>query len=108
MSQLQCNVSTCVNNNKGLCCLDAIHVEGCSARSVCETCCASFQEMIGASNYAVNRVPNERCEVLCDAQRCVYNSNGCCSAESITVGGDGACNCGDTCCRSFRERQAGM
>lgn len=105
MNHLECSVSTCVNYKEGLCCRESIKVEGANAHSEKDTFCSSFQEKIyGVTNYAMNQVPNERCEILCDAQKCVYNSNGCCSADTIRVGGDGAANCGDTCCRSFRER----
>ena len=105
MNHLECSVSTCANYNKGLCCRESIKVEGDHARSINDTCCSSFQERVtGLTNYAVNQVPNERLEVLCDAQKCVFNSNGCCSAQSIKVGGDGASSSGDTVCRTFRER----
>ncbi len=39
----------------------------------------------------------------CSATNCYYNCNHGCSKGKITVGGSQACDCGDTCCESFKQ-----
>lgn len=43
--------------------------------------------------------------LVCSAQRCMYNNAMYCSRGDITVGGEKAKTCQDTCCESFQERR---
>ncbi len=105
MNQLRCGVESCATNRDGYCCRSEIQVEGPSARASKDTCCSSFQQEVpGMTNNAVSQSPNPRCEVLCDVQSCVHNSNGCCGASGIDIAGNGASSRGETRCRTFRER----
>ena len=105
MNQLRCGVQSCAANREGCCCRPEIHVEGPRARASRETCCSSFQEELrGVTNNAVSQTPNPRCEVLCDAHKCLHNCNGCCCAPEVDIAGDGAQSSGETSCRSFRSK----
>jgi len=104
MNELRCGARNCAANTNGLCCLGEIHVEGSSARSAADTCCASFREQgSGFSNAACCDSPKTHSDILCDVQKCRYNSNGCCCADSVEIRGAHACACGETCCKTFRE-----
>lgn len=43
----------------------------------------------------------------CGVETRANNAQGCCCLPGITVGGDHACQCGDTCCRSFHPKTEG-
>ena len=105
MNQLRCGVESCATNRDGCCCRSEIRVDGESARASRDTCCSSFQlEVPGMTNNAVSQTPTPRSEVLCDAQRCVHNCNGCCCASTVDISGEDAVAAGETRCRTFRER----
>ncbi len=105
MNTLRCDVGNCATNRDGYCCREAIQVEGDSARDSVETCCSSFREEIfGLSNDVIDQSPNPRCDVLCDAGRCLYNANGVCATDVVDIRGYGAENSGDTNCQTFRSR----
>jgi stage IV sporulation protein A len=38
----------------------------------------------------------------CEAENCRYNCEGECCAESIDICGEKSCNCGETCCTTFK------
>ena len=50
------------------------------------------------------RLENINLEVECDAVKCVYNEDRRCAAERIDIAGDGACECGQTRCATFKAR----
>ena len=46
--------------------------------------------------------------VQCDAEKCVYNRNGCqCTASTIKVGTQGACSSWETECDTFKPKSEG-
>lgn len=102
MPKLKCSVSNCAHHCDDLCCLNHIGVGADHADNPEETCCTNFMEQSGATNSAEN--PNDALDVGCHAENCTFNENHQCSADSIDISGQGACNCTDTCCSSFCER----
>lgn len=103
MTRLTCTVSNCINNENNLCCRPDIKVDGSNAHDKNQTCCHSFNhrsDCVTASMAA--NTPCEQTQVRCDACECAYNENTVCTADCICVEGDGACDCQQTCCGSFR------
>lgn len=43
----------------------------------------------------------------CTVSSCLYNKERCCCKDNIEVSGQNARHSRETCCRSFRERDAG-
>jgi len=105
MTRLACTVTTCASYKDNGCCREDIKVKGGAACKCSETRCGSFYEQDG---FASSIVPHESAEpetkVLCDVHSCFFHENGLCSAERITVEGDGAKNTKDTMCASFRMK----
>ncbi len=102
MPILDCTVTTCHYNVDERCNLDKIKVEGKKADHVCDTACASFKAR--KENRCVNAtgMPDARNQVECAAEHCVYNENCKCVADSIGIRGNGACECSDTECGTFK------
>lgn len=44
-------------------------------------------------------------ELKCGVENCGYNQDCYCCKGDIMVGGQHACDCGDTCCESFLQRK---
>ena len=49
------------------------------------------------------KTPESKLDVVCDADNCSYNEDHCCCAGKIDIRGEGACNCGETCCGTFTQ-----
>ena len=96
MPELKCTVQTCTHNKQFYCDLDAIEVQGDSARKSDETCCGSFVERKGDSYSNVTGEASPTSNVDCKAVECMYNNAG-----KISVEGSNACKCGETECASF-------
>ena len=68
------------------------------------TCCGSFVEKGGFTNDAVDMGPAEpSTSVECEAEKCCYNKNCKCHAESIDISGDYAQHQDNTECSTFRQ-----
>ncbi len=104
MTRLECNVCNCVHNADKCCCRREILVDGHNARDPEGTCCASFDESRGGRFTNLFKTPETKLEVSCDAVSCVYNEDNCCIARTISINGDGACACEETCCGTYRAR----
>lgn len=104
MTRLKCSVKTCVHNSDQCCCKGAITVDGYQASAAEDTCCASFDENKGGMFTNLFKTPEDRLEVSCDARNCTYNDSCRCSAQAIDICGDGACQCSETKCRTFKAR----
>ena len=105
MTELKCSVTTCANNADNCCCRPDITVEGPDACCCGDTCCCSFQEKEeAASNVMRHDVPNRALSIRCSVHNCVYNGDGACHAESISVTGSGACCDSETECATFQKR----
>lgn len=106
MTHLTCSVSNCASNVHNLCCRPDITVEGGGAGSGEQTCCLSFQhrsDAVTASTAA--GTPCEQTQVHCGARDCLYNQDALCAADRVCVEGDGACDCQQTCCGTFRRER---
>ena len=88
MTKLECSVKNCVHNADNCCCKAAIAVDGNK----------------GARFTNLFKTPETRLEIACDAVKCVYNEEHRCSAERIDISGDGACDCAETKCNTFKAR----
>ncbi|MBQ1210619.1 MAG: DUF1540 domain-containing protein [Clostridia bacterium] len=107
MTRLKCDVTSCASNASGGCMRNGITVTGTCAGSSCETCCSSFTLSHGGSmNNACGVSPEAQhhMPISCNAATCMYNSNGCCTATEVHVGGAGASAMSQTCCDTFRTR----
>ena len=103
MTKLDCTVTTCVHNAEKCCCKNTILVEGAQARNCCDTCCGSFEENRGGLFKNLFKTPESKLDVVCDVDNCSYNEDHCCCAGKIDIRGEGACNCGETCCGTFTQ-----
>ena len=101
MPELKCSVQTCTHNKQFYCDLDAIEVQGDSARKSDETCCGSFVKRKGDSYSNVTGEASPTSNVDCKAVECMYNNACRCHAGKISVEGSNACKCGETECASF-------
>ena len=103
MTKLDCTVTTCIHNAEKCCCKSGILVEGAQAKNCCDTCCGSFEENRGGLFKNLFKTPESKLDVVCDADNCSYNEDHCCCAGKIDIRGEGACNCGETCCGTFTQ-----
>lgn len=109
MTELKCNVYTCVHNKNCLCDLDSIEVAGSAAKTAKDTSCASFVEKGKTSNSysneysASNKEPSLLSKVACQATECQYNHSCSCHAGKISVGGTNACSSEETECATFKK-----
>ncbi len=102
MTNLNCNVSSCAYNCKGLCSREGVMVNGPKAKRPDMTCCESFAPRGKGIPQAHNATVAT--SVDCSADHCTFNSRGHCDADRISV-----LNCGcpspscsnETECASF-------
>ena len=105
MSDLKCNVTNCINNEKNLCIRSQISVNGPTAQKSCDTYCHSFNKRNEGIKNSVTGTPSAKKEtsINCSAAQCSYNSDCCCTARQVEVGGIGACCCNETECTTFKK-----
>lgn len=111
MTELKCSVSECTNNSDRCCCRPDINVSGKCACGCEQTSCADFEKrdanaQSGSQNSCGCTQPNQQLHVRCEAEKCLYNQHGDCSASDIDV-----CGCSgdinsksDTQCKTFRMK----
>lgn len=111
MTNLQCTVCSCVNNDKECCCRPDILVSGKSACDCEQTSCADFHKRSESGAEAQSScgcsIPNEDLHVRCEAENCTYNTSGECVADAIKVCGcheEDAEHKSETECHTFRMR----
>ena len=103
MTQLDCNVVSCIHNTENCCCKDTIEVEGQSATKAANTCCGSFHERNGHScKNTMEKNAKKATDVACEAKNCIYNEDGYCDADHIGIVGAAASTNAQTECKSFR------
>lgn len=102
MPELKCTVQTCQHNNQYYCDLDAIKVEGNSAKRPDETCCGSFEERKENAYNNTMKAASPLSNIDCKATECTYNESCKCHAGKISVEGGNACQCEQTECASFK------
>lgn len=101
MTKLKCSVMNCFYNDDKFCCKGDIMVEGNGAKTAQGTCCSSFRERTGDTARNLAGHPRKNIEVDCQACNCVHNEDCKCAADSIGIGGSGACDCRETECMTF-------
>lgn len=100
MTQLNCCVESCAYNKSECCCLNSIEVGGHKAEAPTNTCCDSFEER--SSSFTNDTMePESHLDVVCKAEKCVYNSEGFCNADHIDISGISANTNGETLCATF-------
>ena len=105
MTQLDCNVTTCMHNSDNCCCKNKIEVEGTSAKKPCDTCCGSYDAKgDGSYSNAIGKEAEKATQVDCKAINCMYNENGYCDAGHIGIMGVNAMSSDQTECASFKSR----
>lgn len=104
MTNLGCNVCTCVHNENKLCCLKEIEVSGKGALNSDMTCCGSFVKEAGGAANALHGEPQRKTDIKCDVENCAYNSHHFCTADSVDITGGQAVNTGQTECSTFKQR----
>ncbi len=103
MAELCCKVKSCVYNNDECCCKGDILVGGRHAKEICETACESFVDRNGNTYTSAMDHPSHTIQIDCEAEKCAYNRNYKCHADSVEIGGKcDSCCCGDTSCSTFR------
>jgi len=105
MTKLNCDVTSCANNEENCCCRPDIKVAGKKAVDCQGTCCSSFYKSDGSPNNSVSfNSPNSVLSVLCDAKNCIHYDDHICSADNICIGGaNSAEDRSQTECTSFRS-----
>ena len=103
MPELRCTVQTCVHNQQNYCNLDAICVDGSTAKDSEDTCCKSFEERKDSYFNAadITGQASDRSDIDCKAVECMYNEQCRCHAGKISVEGSNACESEQTECATF-------
>lgn len=99
MTGLMCSVSNCAFNKDNQCCNSYISIGGKLAFQSESTYCSSFQEtnlLVSLNNYGKNSV-----EIECEAENCIHNDNGECTATNIIISSENINEYNDTMCGSF-------
>ncbi|HIZ43708.1 MAG TPA: DUF1540 domain-containing protein [Firmicutes bacterium] len=104
MTDLTCSVNNCIHNADKCCCKSSIMVDGAGATCCGDTCCASFDERTQGCATNKYETPNRALNVECEAESCVYNQSRKCTAQEISISGQGAKMASHTECASYRSR----
>lgn len=104
MAQLDCNVENCVYNKNKSCCKGDIMVGGKYAERKDDTCCESFAVKRASNSYvSALEHPCRTISIDCEASNCQYNKNYKCHAEHVDIMGNGASDCQQTACGTFKK-----
>ena len=107
MADLKCVVENCTYNKDCMCSKGDIMVGGKHACDCDGTCCESFaQKREGRESFSNSLShPSHTISIDCEAVKCIYNSNYKCVADHVDIKGCGACDCRETACATFTEKQ---
>ncbi|WWR16789.1 DUF1540 domain-containing protein [Lachnospiraceae bacterium JLR.KK008] len=106
MAQLDCRAENCVYNKNQSCCKGDIMIGGKHADRKDDTCCESFSARRAENSYvSALEHPCRTISIDCEACNCMYNTNYKCHAEHVDIAGQGACDCHQTACGTFKEDQ---
>ena len=105
MPDLDCSAENCVYNDSHLCARGVIKVDGNQACNTEGTCCGSFHERSGNSYRNSVGEPSRCIAIECEAEKCIYNDDYSCSADTIGIAGFNANDPEETECASFRLRE---
>lgn len=116
--KLKCSAIRCANNVNETCIASNIHVMGSEAHTSTETGCDTFIEkgdIFSTSHFTNRNLAGEYVElfsnepvymspdIVCDAEKCIYNVNSVCTADQVKVDGDKAMSSDQTECETFKE-----
>ncbi len=105
MNKINCNVDNCSHNSTGVCYANRIDVGGKGVTEACETCCGSFLDKKHYSTLTNNTNADGPCDcIVCSAEKCVYNNNKLCTADTIQVSGHDAQIYTETICSTFKTK----
>ena len=105
MIKINCAVENCSHNNCGTCYANRINVEGNGAKNAETTCCASFLDKRHYSTLTNNTNSDGPCDcIVCSAEKCDYNENKLCTAETIQVDGNNVKLYSEAKCDTFKCR----
>lgn len=101
MTQLDCNVTSCLYNKDHLCSKGDITIGGSNATRSSHTCCESFRQK-GTNTLNSTGHAGTTVDIECEAIRCIHNDDCKCAASHIGIGGGGsACRTVETECADF-------
>lgn len=104
MPILSCSAGTCVYNKEALCSKGDILVGREEAQQCVETCCASFREEKEGSMSNSTGCGCGTIDVDCEVCSCTHNKSEKCSADAIEIAGQGACECEETECGTYHNK----
>lgn len=105
MALVGCNVNNCAHNTNSTCYANKISVNGKKARTSNNTCCSSFVNESGYSDFSNSALDDTQCSsVNCTVKTCVNNAGVICALRdvAITSNADSANALSQTYCGSFR------
>ena len=105
MAELKCGVDSCSYNKEKCCCKGDIMVGGKHADCCNDTCCESFAQKKDYSYTSSLEHPCRTISIVCEAVKCVYNSNYKCHAEHVDIKGGGANSSAGTECSTFKKKK---
>ncbi len=105
MPDLDCSAENCTYNDSHLCCKGVIKVEGHQANDTEDTCCRSFDERREGSYRNSIGEPSRYISIECEAEKCIYNEDNVCTADTIGIAGYNASESDQTECASFQLRE---
>lgn len=99
MTELTCGVGKCAFNKDNMCMNNSICVGGRFASNVGNTYCSSFQQ----ANFLVNlnEYGKSTVDIECEAENCIHNEQGECTAKNIVISSENVSEHNDTMCDSF-------
>lgn len=106
MPVLDCSVTNCYYNKEKMCCRGGINVEGEDAEVKDATACGSFRERKDdgySNNCKCEEPPEQRSDIDCEAEKCMFNQECKCMADHIQIHGSGATCTSETMCASFNR-----
>lgn len=104
--RVNCSVTTCTHNKNNVCFANNVNVDQLGmSNSVGGTACASFVDSSTCSEFTNNvNMSDAPCDhIACKAEKCVYNHDNLCSADSITVSGGQVNSYAETDCATYTE-----
>lgn len=105
MNKINCSVENCSHNSTGVCYANRIDVGGKGVTDACETCCGSFLDKRQYSTLTNNTNTDGPCDcIVCSAEKCAYNDNKLCTADTIQVNGHDTKIYTETICSTFKVK----
>ncbi len=101
MPMLVCSAISCVYNKGEYCSREDIQVGGKTAVTAGDTCCESFKARTGMDATNTMGSASAKTQIGCEACKCQYNDNCCCTAAQVDIAGASACTCDQTECGTF-------